>query len=139
MIKNECWSSSKLPVILVDFKDSNFSRDFRNILNIKFRENPSSGSRVVPCGQTDGRTNMAKLIVASRNFAKALSNRMVHGEECRRTSSRPTEGAVPEFSGQTFSVRKLNLGIRITKQNYEPLNSHVRSSRAVGHISCSSV
>jgi len=30
-----------------------FSTDFRRILNIKFRENPSSESRVVPCGQTD--------------------------------------------------------------------------------------
>jgi len=26
--------------------------------NIKFYENPSSGSRVVPCGQTDGKTDM---------------------------------------------------------------------------------
>ena len=36
-------------------------------LKIKFHENPSSGSRVVPCGQTDGRTDgesgMTKLIV----------------------------------------------------------------------------
>jgi hypothetical protein len=30
-----------------------------------------SGYRVVPCGQTDGRTDMTKLIVAFRNFAKA--------------------------------------------------------------------
>jgi hypothetical protein len=26
-------------------------------IKIKFHENPSSGSRVVPCGQTDGRTD----------------------------------------------------------------------------------
>jgi hypothetical protein len=32
---------------------------------IKFHQNPSSGSRVVPCGQTD----MTKLIVAFRNCA----------------------------------------------------------------------
>ena len=89
--------------------------------------------------RTDGRTDMTKLIVASRKFAKAPSNRMVHGEECRRTSSRPIAGAVPEYSGQTFSVRKLNLGIRITKQNYDPLDSHVRSSTAIGHMSCSRV
>jgi hypothetical protein len=35
--------------------------------NIKFRQNPSSGSRVLPCGQTD----MTKLIVAFRNFVNA--------------------------------------------------------------------
>jgi hypothetical protein len=31
--------------------------------NIKFHENPSSGSRVVPCGRTDGYTDMTKLMV----------------------------------------------------------------------------
>ena len=30
--------------------------------NIKFHINPSIGSGVVPCGMTDGRTNMTKLI-----------------------------------------------------------------------------
>jgi hypothetical protein len=30
---------------------------FEKSSNIKFHENPSSGSRVVPCGQTDGRTD----------------------------------------------------------------------------------
>ena len=46
---------------------------------MKFHENPSSGSRVVPCGETDvrtygqteRRTDLRKLIVASRNFANA--------------------------------------------------------------------
>jgi hypothetical protein len=40
---------------------------------MKFHENPSSGSRVVPCGQTDGRTDMKKLIVAFRKFENALT------------------------------------------------------------------
>jgi hypothetical protein len=31
---------------------------------IKFHQNPSSGSRVVPCGQTDGRTDMMKSLFA---------------------------------------------------------------------------
>jgi len=32
-----------------------FSRKiFEKHSNIKFNENPASGSRVVPCGQTDG-------------------------------------------------------------------------------------
>jgi len=41
--------------------------------NTEFYENPSGGSRVVPCGQRDGQTNRrsdrTKLIVAFRNFA----------------------------------------------------------------------
>jgi len=39
--------------------------------NIKFNKNPCSGSRVVPCGRTDGQTNITKLILALRNFANA--------------------------------------------------------------------
>jgi len=45
-----------------------FSRQiFEEYSNIKFHENPSSGSRVVPCRRTNrqtvGYTNMTKLIV----------------------------------------------------------------------------
>jgi len=47
--------------------------------NIKCHEDPSSRSRVVTCerteGQTDLRTDLTKLIVAFRNFAKASKNR----------------------------------------------------------------
>jgi len=43
-------------------------------LNLKFDENSSHGSRVVPCGRTD----MTKLIVAFRNFANALENAIVY-------------------------------------------------------------
>jgi hypothetical protein len=43
---------------------------FEKSSNIKLHENPSSGSRVVPCGQTD----MTKLRVACRNFANAPKN-----------------------------------------------------------------
>jgi len=39
---------------------------------MKFRKNPSSGSRVVPCGRIDRRTDMTKVIVAFRNFANEL-------------------------------------------------------------------
>jgi hypothetical protein len=34
---------------------------FQKYLTIKFYENPSSGSRVVPCGRTDRQTDMTKL------------------------------------------------------------------------------
>jgi hypothetical protein len=48
-------SSCKVPAVFVDFKQTwTFATDFRNVSNIKFNQNPSSGSRVVPCGQTDG-------------------------------------------------------------------------------------
>jgi hypothetical protein len=40
--------------------------------NIKFYENPSSGSRVVPCGRTDRQRDMTEMIVAFRIFAYAL-------------------------------------------------------------------
>jgi len=48
---------------------------FQKYSHIKFHENPSSDSRVVPCGRTggrtDGQTDITKLIVAFRNFAKS--------------------------------------------------------------------
>ena len=50
-----------------------FSRQiFENYANVKFNENPSSGSRVVPCGPTDRQTDgdMTKIIVALHSFAK---------------------------------------------------------------------
>ena len=52
-----------------------FSRQiFDKSSNIKFNENPSSGNRDVPCRQTDGRTDMTKLIAAFLNFADARRN-----------------------------------------------------------------
>jgi len=54
--------------------------NFRKIL-IRFHKTPSSGSRVAPYGrtdrQTDRRTDMTKLIVAFRNFAKAHKRGMI--------------------------------------------------------------
>jgi len=45
----------KYPSFLFDsIKISTFPIVFRKYSNIKFHENPSSGSRVVPCGQTGG-------------------------------------------------------------------------------------
>jgi len=60
-----------------------FSRQsFEKYTNIKFHENPSNGRRVATFGQadrqTDGRTDMAKLIVVFRNFAKSSKNQHTH-------------------------------------------------------------
>jgi hypothetical protein len=59
---------------------------FEKYTNIKFQENPSSGSRVVPSGRTDGQMerrtatqregwiDMTKLIIVFLNFAEVLKN-----------------------------------------------------------------
>ena len=43
--------------------------------NIKFHENPFSGSGAVPCGRTYTRTDMTKLTDASRDLANAPKNK----------------------------------------------------------------
>jgi hypothetical protein len=50
---------------------------FETFPNIKFRENPSSGSLVFPCGRMDEQGDMTKLIVAFRDFAKAPKKRKI--------------------------------------------------------------
>ena len=42
--------------------DFEFSRQFFDKRSMKSQENPSGGSAVVPCGQTDGRIDMTKLV-----------------------------------------------------------------------------
>jgi len=73
MIKNVYWSSCKIPAILFRIQlNLNFSQQiFEKSSNAKFHENPSSESRVVPCGRKDGRTNMTKLKAVFRNFPYA--------------------------------------------------------------------
>jgi hypothetical protein len=65
---------SSLILITLEFSRSIFEK----LSNIKFQENPSSGSRVVPCGQMDrqtkGWTAMTKLMVAFRNFENVPRN-----------------------------------------------------------------
>jgi hypothetical protein len=48
----------KYPLVLSDFNETEFSRQiFEKYPNIELNGNLSSGSRVVPCGQTDGRAD----------------------------------------------------------------------------------
>jgi hypothetical protein len=48
--------------------------------NIKFNKNPSNGSRVFPCGRTDGQRNreteMEKITAGFRNFGNRLGTRI---------------------------------------------------------------
>ena len=45
---------------------------------MKFHQNPSSGSRAVPRGETGRRTDMTELIVAFQDFANAPKNQKVN-------------------------------------------------------------
>jgi hypothetical protein len=57
------------------FMRTEFSRQiYENSSNIEFHQNPFSGNRVVPSGQTDER---AKLIVAFSNFMHARKNSQI--------------------------------------------------------------
>jgi hypothetical protein len=59
------------PLFLSDFNETRILTDFKKIIKYQIHENPSSGSRVVPCGQRDRWTDMMKLTVAFCNFANA--------------------------------------------------------------------
>ena len=58
---------SFLPILLKLEFSQHF---FEKYSNIKFHKNPSSGSRIAPCGLTDTK----KLIVAFHKFANVLKN-----------------------------------------------------------------
>ena len=60
---------------------------FETYSNTKFHENPSSGSRVLPCGRAD----MTKLTVAFRNFANAPQK--AENEINRQISKNGTQAA----------------------------------------------
>jgi hypothetical protein len=62
------WSTRYSCWILMEL---NFWWIFEKYTYTKFHVNPSSGSRIVPCGQTDGWTDMTNLIVAFCNSANA--------------------------------------------------------------------
>ena len=68
-------SSRNVPGVLARYCqiiNLEFSRQIlKKFSNIKFRANPSSVSRYVPCGQTDVQTHTTKLTDAFRNFANA--------------------------------------------------------------------
>ena len=78
MIKNVFWFPCKVPVQFSSTSRRNFLERFsKNTQIIKFHENPHSGSQVVPCRQTDRRTERHfEADVVFGNFANAPENRL---------------------------------------------------------------
>jgi len=73
---------------------------FEKSSNIKFHEEPFSGSRAVPCGRMDEQTDMTKLTVAFRN----LGTRLERTRFCNWSCFRPM---MTEWRGN-YSDRKDN-------------------------------
>ena len=71
----------KYPFFLSDFNDTWIFRQiffFQKYSNMKFHENPSSGSGAVPWGRAYGQTDMTKSVVAFRNFVNAPKTRILY-------------------------------------------------------------
>jgi hypothetical protein len=82
-IKNVHRRSRKVPHSCQISMKLEFSRQiFEKYLNIEFLKNPSSGSRVFPCGETDVPADTMKLIVAFRNFVNAPKNSQLASGIC---------------------------------------------------------
>ena len=47
---------------------------FEKYSKMTFHANPSSGSGVVPCGPTEGKTDITKLAIVFRNFVNTPKN-----------------------------------------------------------------
>jgi len=73
--------------------------------NIKFYENPSSGSRVVPCGRTD----MSKLTVAFRNFVRAPKNEKFNLKPSAPHHTDNLKTKAPNTTGSTQLYNTLEL------------------------------
>jgi hypothetical protein len=68
--------------ILIKFE---FSRQIlEKISNTKFRQNPSSGRGVVPCGRTERQTERNdEASSCFSNFSKTPKNRQIQGYQCK--------------------------------------------------------
>jgi hypothetical protein len=107
--ERERWSKTcsglhaKYPLFLSDMNDTwTFTTVFfKKPSNTKFYEKPSSESRVFPCEQTDGRTDMTKIIIALRNFANAPNDCLrIHASQI--TIQRNT--GIPSLTSSNDSV-----------------------------------
>jgi hypothetical protein len=83
---------------------------FKNHSNIKFHENPSSGSQDVRSERIDEQTDMTELIIVLRNFSKAPINRK-HFFPIRYSSFlliTLSKALVPEGKGGVKQLTKLS-------------------------------
>jgi len=103
------------------FTKLEFSRQiFEKYSGIKFYENPSSGRRVVPCGETD----MTTVTVAFHNYAKEPKNLQLC-LHCYRTLNHTvcTPHAVHIAAcnkGHTLTVPLLQSLLYVFSDQYEP-------------------
>jgi len=68
-----------------------YGQIYEKYSNTKFHKNPPIGRRVVPCAQTDRRTDMTKLRVAFRSSANA-PRVLLHWEtSCSLCADRQTD------------------------------------------------
>jgi len=77
--------------------------NFGKYSNIKFHKNPSSGSRIVPCGRTDGRMGIKKPAVTSRNFGNVPNRRNVLGNKVVSTVPKRLRFHVTQHSGMPIT------------------------------------
>jgi hypothetical protein len=84
--------------ILIEIEFS--QQTFKKYWNIKFRENPFSGTRVVQCGRTD--IHETKQIVDLRNFSRYSLKRL--GVGLGWPSSRRVPGSIPGHWGFFFGA-----------------------------------
>ena len=88
-----------------------FSRQFSKNTH-RFHENPSSGSQVFLCGQTDRWADMAKLIVAFRNFVNAAKNSYKKGKHLPVTPS--VHIPVSRFTRHSSKICSVSRGFFVT-------------------------
>jgi hypothetical protein len=98
-------------------------RTLKKNLNTKFHETPSSVSRVIPCGQTEGRTDrrtdMTKPIVAFRNFANAPKNGYAENAKYARPDkySLNKNSKHPTSNKRTFGTDSYKFSSHLTDNN----------------------
>jgi hypothetical protein len=67
----------KDPLSLPDLNETNFLDSFEKKIN--YPKNATSGSRIVPCGHSDGQTDLAKLYAILRTRLRTDYGRQVYG------------------------------------------------------------
>jgi hypothetical protein len=85
---------------------------FEKYANIKFQENPSTGSRAVPCGRADGKTGLTKTTVA---FRKRRQQSLFADEDNSRFSQTKTTVAFRRRRQQSLFANEDNSRFSQTK------------------------